>query len=129
MITGHSLQPDICLPTWANLLLTGPYEVADAFLESIRLHLQEPVVIVRGGEPLALPSAPVGTLFLADVSALTLEEQCRVHDWLGECSSHTQVISTSATSLMPMVAAGSFLEALYYRLNTVYIDITALSSE
>ena len=128
MITGHSPKLDICLPTWANLLLTGPYEVADAFLKSIRLHLQHPVVIVRGGEPLALPSAPVGTLFLADVGGLTLEEQCRLYDWLGECSSHTQVISTSATSLMPMVAAGRFHAGLYYRLNTVYIDITDLPS-
>jgi transcriptional regulator with PAS, ATPase and Fis domain len=35
------------------------------------------------------------------------------------------VISTWGTSLMPMVAAGSFLEGLYYRLNTIYIDVTA----
>ena len=123
MITGDYLHLGVCLPTWANLLLTGPADVADGFVKSLRPHLQDPVVILRAGQPFALPSTPVGTLFLADVGALTSEEQRRLHEWLEERSICTQVISTWATSLMPMVAAGSFLEALYYRLNTIYIEI------
>jgi len=125
MITSDSLDLAVCLPTRANLLLTGPTDVADAFVETLRPCLQDPVAILRGGEPFALPSAPVGTLFLTDVGALTFEEQRRLYEWLEERSSGTQVISMSATSLMPMVAAGNFLEGLYYRLNTIYIDITA----
>jgi hypothetical protein len=130
MFTCDPLDLDVCFPTRANLLLTGPDDLTDAFVKALRSYLRDPVVILRGGEPFALPPAPVGTLFLADVGALTVEEQLRLLDWLEEGSSstqaiRTQVISTWGTSLMPMVAAGSFLEGLYYRLNTIYIDVTA----
>jgi len=125
MTTGDDLDLDVCFATRVNLLLTGPDDLTDAFVKALRPPLQGPVVILRGGEPFALPSAPVGTLFLADVGALTCEEQRRLYEWLDENSSGTQVISLSAASLLPMVAAGSFLEGLYYRLNTIYIEITA----
>jgi hypothetical protein len=124
-----SLRLDVCLPARVNLLLTGPDTLADAFVRGLHPYLREPVAVLRGGRRFALPSAQVGTLFLADVGSLTSEEQRRLHDWLDDRAGETQVISMSTTSLMPMVAAGSFLAALYYRLNTIYIDITALPSE
>lgn len=129
MMTGDYLCLDVCLPRRANLLLTGPEKVAAAYVKALRPHLQDPVIVLRRGEPFALPTAPCGTLFLADVGALTFEEQRRLYEWLEERSSGLQVISMSPTSLMPMVAAGSFLDGLYYRLNTIYVDITALPSE
>jgi hypothetical protein len=122
---GEFLRLNGCRQRRVNLLLTGPTDVADAFVTALRPYLQDPVVVLRAGEPFALPAAPLGTLFLADVGALTREEQWRLHQWLEECSSRAQVISMSPTSLMPMVSAGRFLDALYYRLNTIYIDITA----
>jgi transcriptional regulator of aromatic amino acid metabolism len=128
MITGDPLELDGCFPTRANLLVTGPDDVTDSVVQALRSHLQDPVMVLRRGEPLALPSAPVGTLLVADVGALTPEEQCRLFDWLEQHSTGTQVISMATTSLMPMVAAGSFLEGLYYRLNTIYIDVTAVPS-
>jgi hypothetical protein len=129
MITRDYLRLDAGLPKRVNLLLTGPGPVTEGFVKAFRPHLQDPVVILRRGEPFALPTAPFGTLFLADVGALTLEEQRRLYDWLEDRSSGMQVISVSATSLMPMVAAGTFLEGLYYRLNTIYVDVTAVPSE
>jgi hypothetical protein len=130
MITSDYLELDLCFPGRFNLLVTGPDDLTDAFVKALRSYLRDPVVILLGGEPFALPPAPVGTLFLADVGALTAEEQLRLLNWLEEGSSstqviRTQVISTWGTSLMPMVAAGTFLEGLYYRLNTIYIDVTA----
>jgi hypothetical protein len=125
MITSDYLELDVCFPTRVNLLVTGPDDLTNVFVKSLRWDLRNPVVILRGGESFALPSSPVGTLFLADVGALTYEEQLRLHEWLEGRPGDTQVISMSATPLMPMVAAGSFLEGLYYRLNTIYIDITA----
>jgi hypothetical protein len=122
---GEFLRLTGCLPRRLNLLLTGPTDVADAFVTALRPHIQDPVVLLRAGEPLVLPSAPLGTLFLADVGALTCEEQHQLHEWLEERSSCTQVISMSPSSLMPMIAAGRFLDVLYYRLNTIYVDITA----
>ena len=81
---------------------------------------------MRAGEGLALP--PVGhpgSLILTDVGDLTLAEQHRLVVWLNENANRTQVISTSRRPLISMVVGGDFLPTLYYRLNTVYIDLTA----
>jgi len=116
------------LGTRANLLVIGPDDPAGAFLEAIRPHLQDPVAILRGGEPLALPPRPVGTLIVIDVWALTPDEQRQLHESLDGRFRDAQVISTSPTCLMPMIAGGIFLESLYYRLNTICIDISASRS-
>jgi sigma54-dependent transcription regulator len=129
MITGDCLRLEVCLPRRLNLLLTGPDAVTERFVKTLRPHLQDPVVVLRRGTPFALPSAAVGTLLLAEVGVLTFEEQVRLYEWLGEESRSTQVISTTTADLLPMIAEGSFLEELYYRLNTIYVDVMALPSE
>jgi hypothetical protein len=127
--TGNYWHLDVCLSTRANLLLVGPDDITGALLKAVRLHLQEPVAILRGGEPFALPPGPVETLILVNVGALTLAEQSQLHESLNGRLRRAQVISTSATSLMPMLVAKSFLEGLYYRLNTIYLDVMASPSD
>lgn len=129
MTTGLYWHLDVCLSTQANVLLIGPDDVTNAFLKMVRPHLQDPVAILRGGEPFTLPSEPVGTLILANVGAFTLAEQSQLDQWLTHRLSRVQVISTSTTGLMSMLATKSFLEALYYRLNTIYIDVATFSSD
>jgi hypothetical protein len=129
MSTGSYWHLDVRLSTRANLLLIGPDDLTRGFLKAVRPHLQEPVVILRGDEPFALPPRPVGTLILIDVGAFSPPDQSRLYDALNDQLSGTQVISTSATGLMPMLAATSFLETLYYRLNTIYIDVAASLSD
>ena len=126
MITGDYLRLEVCLPKRVNLLLTGPDTVTEGFVKALRPHLQNPVVGLRRGEPFVLPSASVGTLLLKEVGVLTFEEQVRLYEWLGEDSCSAQVISTTTSDLLPMIEEGIFLEELYYRLNTIYIDVTAL---
>ena len=129
MSTGSYWHLDVCLSTRANVLLIGPDDITRAFLKAVRPHLQEPVVILRGGEPFALPPGPVGTLILINVGAFSPPDQSRLYDALSDRLSGVQVISTLATSVMPMLAAKSFLEPLYYRLNTIYIDVAASLSD
>jgi hypothetical protein len=129
MTTGLYWHLDVCLSTQANVLLIGPDDVTNAVLKAVRPHLQDPVAILRGGEPFALPSGPVGTLILVKLGAFTLAEQSQLNEGLKDQLSRVQVISTSATGLMPMLATKSFLEALYYRLNTIYIDVAAALSD
>jgi transcriptional regulator of acetoin/glycerol metabolism len=45
-------------------------------------------------------------------------------EWLDSTSSGTQVVSTASAPLLPLVEAGAFDDALYYRLNTVYVDLS-----
>jgi hypothetical protein len=129
MTTGSYWHLDVCLSTRANLLLIGPDDITAAFLKAVRPHLQEPLAILRGGEPFAIPSGPVGTLILINVGAFSPPDQSRLYDALNDRLSAAQVISTSATGLMPMLEAKSFLETLYYRLNTIYIDVAASLSD
>ncbi len=109
-----------------NLLLIAPDGVVRFVLESLLLDLQEPIVRWRPGERLALPSTEdTGTLVLHDASALSADDQLRLLDWLERAEGRTQVVSTSSTPLLPRVHAGSFIDTLYYRLNTVCVDVTS----
>jgi len=109
-----------------NLLLIAPDGVVRFVLESLLLDLHEPIVRWRPGERLALPpTEESGTLLLHDAGALSADEQLRLLDWLERVDGRTQVVSTSSTALLPQVRAGSFIETLYYRLNTVCVDVTS----
>ena len=43
--------------------------------------------------------------------------------WLERATGRTQVVSTTSTSLLPRVQDGTFVDTLYYRLNTVCLDV------
>lgn len=70
---------------------------------------------------LALPTSHVGTLVVPDVNQLTLDEQRTLLAW-AESHRRTQIVTASADPLYPAVAAGAFLDGLYYRLNVILLD-------
>jgi DNA-binding NtrC family response regulator len=87
---------------------------------------EEPVASWCPGERLVLPpAARAGTMILKDVGALAPEDQHRLLDWLEAAAGRTQVVSTTPATLLPRVEAGTFIEQLYYRLNTVCVDMSA----
>ena len=109
-----------------NLLLIAPDGVVRFVLESLLLDLHEPIARWRPGERLMLPPTDEsGTLVLQDAGALTPDDQLHLLDWLERAEGRTQVVSTASTPLLPQVRAGSFIEILYYRLNTVCVDVTS----
>jgi sigma-54-interacting transcriptional regulator len=63
-------------------------------------------------------------MILQDVDALTHADQRRLLDWLDQAAGRTQVVSTTPAPLLPRVQAGAFIDRLYYRLNTVCMDVT-----
>jgi Sigma-54 interaction domain len=108
-----------------NVLLTGSDGVIQNALSRLVPSLQGPVQIWRPSERLVLPiPADVGTLILRDVGALLPVDQCRLLVWLEEAAGFTQVVSTTAAPLLARVEASLFLDSLYYRLNTVCVDVT-----
>jgi hypothetical protein len=110
----------------ANLLLTGPAGTIRIVLEMMWLELREPILKWRPGQPLELPSpAHAATLVLHDVSELTSDDQQCVLRWLDHAAGGTRVVSTTAVALWPRVKAGAFNDVLYYRLNTVCVDVGA----
>jgi hypothetical protein len=108
-----------------NLLLTGHDGVIEYLLDALVPDLREPIGRWSPGDRLLLPPpALVGTMIFQDVGAMPFEDQCRLMEWLTGASA-TQVISTTPTPLVRRVEAGTFMEALYYRLNIISIDATA----
>jgi hypothetical protein len=93
------------------------------------LDLRKPVATWCPGELLVLPPvASARTMILQDVGALTDADQRRLLDWLDQAAGRTQVVSTTAVSLWPRVQAGAFADSLYYRLNTVCMDLDHFGS-
>jgi hypothetical protein len=107
-----------------NLLLIAPDGVVRYVLESLLLNLRAPTATWMPGRPLVLPPpGRLGTLVLHDVGNLPAKEQLDLLDWMGHADGRTQVVSTSSTALLPRVQRGEFIDTLYYRLNTVCVDL------
>lgn len=130
---GHSaawqvpgtLEADVrmALSARVSLLLIGQ---SDAAVEAIWPWLDGPVFAASGGYGLTMPDAGwTGTFLLRDLEHLSAGEQHQLLDWLGRSGGHAQVVSTAAIPLLPRVVTGEFLEALYYRLNMVCVDLAA----
>ena len=109
----------------ARLLLAGPDVVVEAILDALRRHFRQPIEVWSPGSSAVLP--PHGgtrTLILRDVGAMPREDQHRLSDWLEVAAGRTQVVSTTRQSLFPLLEAGTLMETLYYRINTLYLQVT-----
>jgi hypothetical protein len=109
-----------------NLLLTGGHESVQNLIELLIPGLAQPSSTWQPGEPLVLPPiTPPATMVLLDVGAMTPEDQRRLSEWLERHGRPTQVIATTSRPLLPRVHTGTFNEDLFYRLNTIAIDLTS----
>jgi hypothetical protein len=109
-----------------NVLLVGAGDVIRMVLGMLRLEQREPVLSWRPGQRLKLPAlGHAKTLVLHDVSELTCDEQLSVLRWLDWTAGRIPVVSTTAVPLLPLVKSGAFNDVLYYRLNTVYVDVAS----
>ena len=108
------------LRTRANVLITGPTAALSAFAAMARSEMREPI---RSAGP-ALPALLGGaqTLILTDVDALDRDSQQRLARWLDR-QPGAQVVALSSTNLFALVTKNAFDRDLYYRLNTVLLDI------
>jgi len=108
-----------------NMLVIGTESTVSNLVYSLWSHFTGPVLVRRSGEPLQLPatSETLGTMIVRDVDTLTREEQRALHDWLTARSGRTRVLSTASASLLPLLDTRAFSDRLYYRLNTVCVDL------
>lgn len=121
-----SIHNDLSLAraTRANLLLVGSKQVVN--LLSVLITHENPAVVIERDQSLQLPAPDqhVRTAVLRDVDTLTRQEQRMLLDWFAASNGHrVQLISTASVPLLPLVKTGAFSDALYYRLNTVYIEL------
>jgi hypothetical protein len=104
-----------------NLLLLGAAPRLDALLTKISNLAETPIPLCALPGPLALPDAR--TVVVRDVAALTSDQQRTLLNWMNARHSRVQIISATTEGLFPKVTAGLFDEQLYYRLNTVLVQI------
>jgi transcriptional regulator of acetoin/glycerol metabolism len=87
-------------------------------------YLDPPVWWWTGDTSLPSPE-DVKTLVIRNVDAQNAGQQRALLSWLESTTvASPRVVSTTTGSLFQRVADGLFLEALYYRLNTVMLDVT-----
>ena len=56
------------------------------------------------------------------------DDQHGLCDWLAVTGGRTRVVSTTCQPLFPLLEAGTFAEALYYRLNVLCFQLTEFES-
>ena len=110
-----------------NVLVVGDdVSALHGILSTLRDGCRQPVVTGVTTDPLSLPSRDTcGTLILRDILSLSLTAQQELLDWLEHVNGRAQVITTATEPPWAHVKAGTFLCTLYYRLNTVYVDLTS----
>jgi hypothetical protein len=109
-----------------NLLVVGTERLVLSLVSSLVADVHPDFMIQCHDGLLRLPprSSQSGIVVLRDVDALEKVGQLRFLDWLDSMSKRLQVVSTAKAPLLGMVEASKFNPTLYYRLNTVYIDLT-----
>jgi hypothetical protein len=112
-----------------NVLIVGPEPGAEELVRRLLPRTAGEVenrITVRchdGLLPLPSSLGELATLVIRDVDALSSGEQYRLLQWLDAVSDRGPIVSTAGAPLLPLVEAGMFSEALFYRLNTIYIDL------
>ena len=102
-----------------NILVVGPAAFVNAALRSIEPLVPQPIVSWRPSETRAVPADSYATLVIHRVDTADAAQQRQLCDWFDKRPGHIQVVSTALAPLYPFVENGTFLEALYYRLNHV----------
>jgi len=113
------------LRTRANVLVTGPKDALEVFLQTARSEMRDPIRTSGSGLPPFLDG--VRTLILTEVDALPGTDQQRLRRWFDEReNADVQVISATTEPLFELVNANAFDAQLYYRLNTIVLEIEAV---
>lgn len=108
-----------------NLLLTGGLASVRTLLGALLRSVDGPILAWYPGERLVLPRHPkTGTMILHEVGLMRPEDQLQLVGWLETRARRIPIVSTTSTPLLPQVEAGTFSDTLYYRLNTVHLDVT-----
>ena len=109
----------------ANVLMVGPTETVEQLLAELLPHLESPVVCgTRDIDELTSSPDTIGTVVIRDVDGLSASQQQQLSCWLEHVpAAPVRIVSTTSVPLFELVEAGLFPDVLYYRLNTVLLDL------
>ena len=106
-----------------NILIVGPMPGSDRdeVLRAIRRQRGLDVFHAQHPAEFLLPNRGDVILVLDDASQLSGAHQMRLLEWVSR--DHVQIVSFASRSLYDMVSEETFIDRLYYRLNTVCVIV------
>lgn len=109
------------LRTRSNVLIVGPDSAIEAFFRAAADDLLKPVCRVSAAH---LPLDRAGTVVLTELTTLDDNQQQQLLAWLDQSpGAGTQVISIAPKQLMTPSTPPTVRLDLYYRLNTIYLEL------
>jgi hypothetical protein len=111
-----------------NILVIGSADAVESTVSALVARLPGSVSYLRPNEP-PPASDQAEMLVVPDVAALSPDRQ---HEWLAWLNNadvrRPQIVATSGVPVYPLVEADQFSGVLYYRLNTILLDMQPTSS-
>jgi hypothetical protein len=111
-----------------NLLLCGTPPVIEAVLSALGPHFRQPIHRWRCDSQEAPPYLTGGTLIVERLTDCRHARQQSLLEWCDQTGGQVQVVSAADRPLFDLVERGVFLAPLYYRLNTVYLNLTNVAN-
>lgn len=117
MVDAHIARTNHC-----HVLIVGTAEGIEQWFAGLVPHLKRPICWWSPATRLPSPSG-IKTLVIRNVETLTPRQQRELLSWLEQAAvARTRLVSTTTVPLFQRVAAGLFLDTLYYHLNTVTLS-------
>ena len=120
----------LCPAAWTSLrtssvngLIIGSLHLNSGALAWIERRLGQPVVWWDPTQTTDPPELAAGTLVIREFDRLKALQQERLYSWLCRHRPGVQVLALARTPLFEQVVDGRFSPELYYRLNTVTIEL------
>jgi hypothetical protein len=115
--------------TRSNVLVIGPVAETEATVSAIVVTLEKPAYFWTPDVPLP-PHADGRAIVIREVATLSPALQLAWLAWLtAQQGRHRHIIATSSIPVFPLVTQGMFLADLYYRLNTILLDLRAFTDQ
>lgn len=106
-----------------NVLIIGAAGAIEQSLAALWPYLDTPVWCGTV-DTLRQTAQSARTIVIREVGGLSASQQVELSLWLAESAAmRIHVVSTTSVPLFQMVTAGLFFDSLYYRLNTLVLDM------
>ena len=109
----------------SNVLVCGEPSDIEAFLDALKRETSRPLRRCGSIREL-LAKRSDETLVLEDPSSSDDNDQRALLEWLEHDGLGVQLITTTNRPMFEAVQNGRFLDTLYYRLNTIHIDLACV---
>lgn len=106
-----------------NGLLVGSPDLTTAAVVKMEKSLPQPLVWWSPDQGTDLPDLTAGTLVVPDVDDLDTQQQEQLSRWIVRHATRVALLALAREPLFESVSDGRFSAALYYRMNTVVVEV------